>query len=315
MINSSPQMYPKAETLPRLNDTSFAIHVDCDPLWVYAREYGLNVDRQDLIYRQALPAFLDLLDRFGVSATFFAIGQELAEPAFADFMRDAVARGHRIANHTLHHLPEFSNLDVPGKRAEIVEAHNRIAETVETPIQGFRAPGYAVDPNVHEILDELGYLYDSSVLPGPATLMMSVFYRLKGDRTENKSFAAASNFFASSRIVKSRSNDIFCIPISTIPFLRMPIHTTFIYQFGIKYGRMGLDLLSRTRGHHVLLFHAIDLLDHPIPGQFENKVIPMRWSFRDRAQLVSAILESVADRVCVTEELLATEKSRSRSGI
>ena len=303
-------MCPTSEALLRQDDKSFAIHVDCDPLWVYAREYGLNIEQQDLIYSQALPAFLDVLDRFGVSATFFAIGQELAEPAFAEFIRDAVARGHRIANHTLHHLPEFSSLDVAGKRAEIEEAHRRIADIVATPVVGFRAPGYAIDPKVHEILADLGYLYDSSVLPGPATLMMSVFYHLKGDRGENKSFSAASNFFASSRIRKSANSDILCIPIATIPYFRMPIHTTFIYQFGETYGRLGLDMLTRTRGHHVLLFHAIDMLDHPAPEQFEGKVIPMRRTFAERERLVTSILEAVADRTCLTEALLEAERSR-----
>jgi len=49
-----------------------------------------------------LPPLLDLLDRFDVKATFFAIGTRAAR--HPDLMADVVRRGHVIANHTHHHV-------------------------------------------------------------------------------------------------------------------------------------------------------------------------------------------------------------------
>ncbi len=294
-------------TKPRLSleDGSFAVHVDCDPLWVYANEYGLNIEAQDLIYRQALPAMLELFDQFHVRATFFAIGRELDNPVFVEFLRDAVARGHRVGNHSMRHSPRFWKFDAAEKRTEIEETHARLTDCLSAPVFGFRAPGYADDPVIYDVLEELGYLYEGSTLPGPATLMMAAFFLLKGNRNEEKSFSPLRNFFASSRMKRHANSNIWRVPISVIPILRMPIHTTFIYQFGTAYGRFGLDMLSRTKGHHVYLFHAIDMLDHHDLAQFEGKVIPMRWPFENRRQLMASILTKIAPKTCLTEELLA----------
>lgn len=285
-------------------DSSFAIHVDCDPLWVYANEYGLSIEAQDLIYRQALPAMLELFERFQVHATFFVIGRELDEPAFVEFLRNAVAKGHRVANHSMQHSPRFWSLDPAAKRAEIEETHSRLTDRISAQALGFRAPGYAEDPVVYDVLEDLGYLYDGSTLPGPAALMMAAFFLLKGNQGEGKSFSAIRNLFASSNIKQASNSKIWRVPVAVIPLIRMPIHTTFIYQFGQTYGRLGLDMLNRTKGHHVYLFHAIDMLDYPDPSKFEGKVIPMRWPFEDRRQLIMSILKKIAPKTCLTEDLV-----------
>ena len=298
-------MSQPAQLIPSPDDGSFAIHVDCDPLWVYANEYGLNLDAQDLIYRQALPAMLALLEEFRIKATFFAIGQELDNPSFVDFLRDAVEKGHRIGNHSLRHSPRFWKFDAAAKRAEIEETHARLSDSVSTALSGFRAPGYANDPALYDVLQELGYRYEGSTLPGPATRMMAAIFMLNGNRSEEKSFSPLRNLFASSTMKRRPNSPIWQIPISVIPFLRLPIHTTFIYQFGSAYGRLGLDMLSRMKGHHVYLFHAIDMLDYPDIAQFEGKVIAMRWSFEDRRRLIASILTKIAPMTCLTEDLVA----------
>jgi len=38
------------------------LHIDCDPLWVYASEYGLQPDyKNTLTYETSLPALLEML--------------------------------------------------------------------------------------------------------------------------------------------------------------------------------------------------------------------------------------------------------------
>jgi peptidoglycan-N-acetylglucosamine deacetylase len=63
-----------------------------------------------------LPALLDLLDRFDVKATFFAIGARAAR--HPDLIAEIVRRGHVIGNHTYRHV---SMPDEPGsaRRAEL----------------------------------------------------------------------------------------------------------------------------------------------------------------------------------------------------
>ncbi|MBL4885613.1 MAG: polysaccharide deacetylase family protein [Planctomycetaceae bacterium] len=48
------------------------------------------------------PQLLDLLDDFQISATFFLVGEKVAE--YPELAREIVQRGHTLGNHTYQHL-------------------------------------------------------------------------------------------------------------------------------------------------------------------------------------------------------------------
>lgn len=45
---------------------------------------------------------LDLLDSFGIKATSFMVGDNVRK--YPGLYREVLARGHRVGNHTMHHL-------------------------------------------------------------------------------------------------------------------------------------------------------------------------------------------------------------------
>lgn len=51
---------------------------------------------------QSTPWILDTLDRYGIKATFFMVGDNVRK--YPELYRELVARGHRPGNHTMHHL-------------------------------------------------------------------------------------------------------------------------------------------------------------------------------------------------------------------
>lgn len=51
---------------------------------------------------EATPWVLDTLDRYGVKATFFMVGDNARR--HPELAREVARRGHRIGNHTMHHL-------------------------------------------------------------------------------------------------------------------------------------------------------------------------------------------------------------------
>lgn len=51
---------------------------------------------------ESTPYVLDLLDGFGIKATFFMVGDNVRK--HPDLYREVLARGHRVGNHTMHHL-------------------------------------------------------------------------------------------------------------------------------------------------------------------------------------------------------------------
>src|SRR5258708_8892830 len=158
---------------------TFAIHVDCDNLWIYEAEDGRPTsDEQDLIYTQALPSLMEDFARWNIRATFFVIGRELDRRSCADFCRSALAAGHRIANHSFSHRPDFSKLTSAEKREDIVAADAAITKATGRKPIGLRPPGNSGDPDLATILQTAGYAYDSSILPGPAGLLMKTYMTL-----------------------------------------------------------------------------------------------------------------------------------------
>jgi peptidoglycan-N-acetylglucosamine deacetylase len=84
------------------------------------------------------PKVLDLLDQYGVRATFFCIGARAAR--HPELIREIVARGHAVENHTHTHVHTFS-VSLPPTLISEIDAAQRTLETLtgQRPMF-FRAP-------------------------------------------------------------------------------------------------------------------------------------------------------------------------------
>jgi peptidoglycan/xylan/chitin deacetylase (PgdA/CDA1 family) len=83
-------------------------------------------------------AVLDLLDRHDAKATFFVTGVLIEK--HADVVRQLLARGHTVANHSHTHPSASFWCSLPGRMAAEIDACNRaIAAAAGTPPRWFRA--------------------------------------------------------------------------------------------------------------------------------------------------------------------------------
>ncbi len=56
---------------------------------------------------EVTPKVLDILDRYNIKATFFCVGNNVKKyPHIFDLI---VSKGHRVGNHTMHHLKGFNS--------------------------------------------------------------------------------------------------------------------------------------------------------------------------------------------------------------
>jgi peptidoglycan/xylan/chitin deacetylase (PgdA/CDA1 family) len=83
------------------------------------------------------PRLLDLLDRYNAKATFFVIGAFARE--CPDLVRETVARGHVVGNHTETH-PPLVWLRPAQIQAELLLCHKAITNAVGAPPKWFRPP-------------------------------------------------------------------------------------------------------------------------------------------------------------------------------
>ncbi|MGH8611832.1 MAG: polysaccharide deacetylase family protein [Gammaproteobacteria bacterium] len=84
------------------------------------------------------PAVLGLLDRHGVKASFFCIGERARR--HPELCREIVDRGHAVENHSLHHRRDFALLGLRGLTREIEAAQETLAAITGVYPLFFRAP-------------------------------------------------------------------------------------------------------------------------------------------------------------------------------
>lgn len=109
--------------------------------------------------------FLDFLDRRGVKATVFVVG-ELGR-SHPELVREVASRGHEIGLHGLRHFT-LGDIGRENLQDELREGKALLEDAAQVPVPGFRAPIFSLTPGTAWALDDIaacGFTYSSSVLP------------------------------------------------------------------------------------------------------------------------------------------------------
>ena len=142
---------------------TLSVDFDAETLW--SGTFKLNtpspLSRGDYDIRAGLPRILALLDKHEIPATFMVPGQVVDD--HPDACREIAARGvHEIGYHGYHHE---SVLEIPiDEERELMTRGIAVLEsTFGEPPRGNRSPPFALGPNTADLLEELGFEYDSSL--------------------------------------------------------------------------------------------------------------------------------------------------------
>lgn len=100
------------------------------------------------------PQVLQLLDRYGIRATFFCIGRKAVQ--YPELCREIVRRGHALENHSQQHSHRFSLLGLGGFRREIEAAQDTLYRITGQRPLFFRAPAGLRNPMLAPVLAQLG---------------------------------------------------------------------------------------------------------------------------------------------------------------
>lgn len=239
------------------------VNVDLDSLSLYCALHGVPRElASEAVYDVAIPRFIELFGELGISATFFVVGEDVQRGQNAAQIKALVAAGHEIANHTMHHPYDLTYWPPTEIAQEIARAHEVLTEAAGAPPVGFRAPGYNVSAAVFRVLRQLGYRYDSSILPSPPYILAKYAViggmRLVGKRSASV-FGNPLQMFASTA-PRRRRDGLWEFPVSVLPGLRVPVIGTTLAVFGRQFAAVSAKAL---RGQTLvnLEFHGVDLLD------------------------------------------------------
>lgn len=187
-----------------------------------------------------LSKILDLLSEKRIKSTFFVTG------FFAEKESKIVKRifdeGHEVASHAYRDrnhssFGEHEIFKSVGKSKDILE------KIIGVKVKGFRMPQFSVNKHMYSVLKRLGFVYDSSFHPA---VVLGHYY----------------NFFMPRR-VHELANGLFEIPVSVLPFLRLPISWIWMRNLGNWLVDMGVWANFRQGNPAVLYFHSWEFTKLP----------------------------------------------------
>ncbi|MGH0029572.1 MAG: polysaccharide deacetylase family protein [Myxococcota bacterium] len=286
------------------------VSIDMDNFQEYRRlidPAGRQPERS--FYDDALPRFLDLLERAGLRATFFMVGRDAAPAEHRDVVRRLVDAGHEVGNHSQSHPYNFAALSREQKLREIVAAEEAIAERTGTRPVGFRTPSCDVDEETIRILAERGYAYDASTFPSPLMLAFVLYGKLfvKHDDYQLGPMTtvlaprvpyrpSADRFYRAWRPGQPPGPDLVEIPLSVTPLARLPFYATFLRMLGPGFFRRCVRGYGTERPVLHVAFHLMDLVDHAGTslGAAVDRSPGLGVPFEKRERFVASALETLA---------------------
>lgn len=111
--------------------------------------------------RVGVPRILELLRRERIPATWFIPGHTIE--TFPDTITSILADGHELACHGWFH-EDFSELGVVEQRAILVRSAAAVRDVSGEAPRGHRAPYWALGAETLGLVEEAGFMYDSSLM-------------------------------------------------------------------------------------------------------------------------------------------------------
>ena len=135
---------------------------------------GLREDTGIKVWKEGLPALLDLYDEYEVKATFFYIANYAK--TCPDIVTMVQSRGHEIACHGLTHRHDkaFDSMSFKEQLEHLVTAKAILEDIAGEEVISFRSPALRVNSDTPRALIEAGFQYDSSVAPQRMDMFMSL---------------------------------------------------------------------------------------------------------------------------------------------
>jgi len=295
-----------------------SLSLDLDNKWSYMKTHGdIGWETYPSYFDIVVPRFLSMLEKREQHITVFIVGQDAALDKNREALASISAAGHEIGNHSFKHEQWLHQYSLAEIETELAMAESNIERVTQQRPVGFRGPGFAFSPTLLSVLSERGYKYDCSTFPtflGPLARMYYLFTaKLDEAQKEERKllFGKFTEGFRSLRpyhweIRSSGASNkllrLLEIPVTTMPFFKIPIHVSYLLYLGqfsqrsaMTYWKMSLSMCRLFRVEPSLLLHPLDFMgcdDDPDLAFFPAMGQPAE----PKLELVEKILDVFTDR-------------------
>ncbi len=186
----------------------------------------------DMYLDNGVPEIIGFLKKKNLDATFFTVGKNILDfPEIHGKLKD-----YEIGNHTFSHPGFLTKKSKDEKEEEIRKGHDTIVEFFGSEPKMFRAPDYQIDGDILELLKEMNYAGDSSVI------RVLLPYR----------------YFVNYLKQRKLSREKMEIPLTS--FI-IPFNGTSVISFGMIYAKIVFNILKKVSDTIVLNFHPRDFVN------------------------------------------------------
>lgn len=222
---------------------------------------------------------LDLLDDFDITATFFVVADVVDN--YPGLVEEIAGRGHEIGCHGLHHEctidpdtkePRFTREEYAER---LQKAKAKLEAASGQRVTGYRAPGAYVGGWVLDVIEDIGFEYDSSVARN--SLYNKTDQELSRIETTPYTPQRGSLDPGGDRDLVELPWPYYDVKIGKIPAAGGPL----IRLFGRNVVQRGVHQ-SLSRGDSVFYFHPVDIARKSFPKVGNTRRRPAYWLFKGK---------------------------------
>jgi polysaccharide deacetylase family protein (PEP-CTERM system associated) len=214
--------------------------------------FNIHIDPTSRVVKNT-NRLLDLFAEYDTKVTFFTLGQVAYH--FPSLIKRMHKEGHEVGVHSYDHIQLFK-LSPAEVKEDIAKAKKTIEDIMGKQVKGFRAPAFSINPKTSwalHIIAELGFEYDSSILPASA------------DRYGWPGFPKQIQ-----RLRLKNNLNLMEVPISTIKILGRPIPAAgggYLRLFPYWFTKWALNKIKQNN-LAMIYIHPYEIDTAPYPDYY-----------------------------------------------
>ena len=209
------------------------------------------------VWKEALPALLDLYEKYNVKATFYFVADFARQ--YPEIVKMVQPAGHEVACHGLIHdySHAFDVMNLDEQIRDLLEAKKILEDIAGEEVISFRAPALRVNSDTPKALQTVGFKIDSSVAPQRLDIFMSLGSKNKLQWLRAPRICYEANI---NNLARKGNTGIFEVPVSSfaLPYIGTLMR---ISSFWINLVRYFVYLETKNTQKAVnFLFHPSEMV-------------------------------------------------------
>ena len=127
--------------------------------WYHLDYFNQDECDKEYSFLDGLDVYLEILEKHDIKSDFFVVGEIASK--LSSVLKKISASGHSIGSHGWDHKRPIM-IQKKDFRNDIIRTKVEIENIIGSSVSGYRAPCFSIDRERLDIVQEAGYLFDSS---------------------------------------------------------------------------------------------------------------------------------------------------------